>query len=1500
MNDERTCPECGRPIPPDAPGGVCPVCLMAQVAAPPDSAPWSRANRDRNLLFALFALLLRYIDGEQFTDAVQAWTDNPSVSLADYLVDTRRLSPPNREYIDGLVAQALEFHDGNLSQALASLGGHERIAGIIRATTDATTNTLLSTKLALDLPESMPEWDPTEAVSLEEKPGRYTGSSEYSRGGMGRILLVHDELLARDIALKELLPPSDSHWSSEGEEQSPMRQSGALIARFLREARITGRLEHPSIVPVYELGRRDNGSLYYTMRLVRGKTLRTVLKECATLEERLRLLPNFVDLCMGVAYAHSKGVVHRDIKPSNIMIGEFGETVIIDWGLAKVVGEPDASDVAIEDTLHRLHGDEAMTPDKTLTGELMGSPNYMSPEQAAGRNQEIDARSDVFSLGALLYELLTNERPFDADTVSRVIWRIEHEPPRAIEAVEPHVPKELASICYRALRKDKAERYASAKDLAEDVRRFLSGSLVSVYSYSWGERLRHFYNQRKTLLNTVMAAALIVIVTAVYAFINVRASRDDALVARDNERVARQQAQNDQYRAEIRLAQSHLASNNPEQAAEVLWNIDPALRNWEWGHLLNQSHPEILRLDGYMLGALSPSGNRIAAASRERPLALFSASDGTLLREFTETPSAPSTANMILSMAFSHDGTRLLAGMANNTAAIWDTNTGFLQAHLQSHPSGVHSVYFTPDDSRVLTIAFDPRIPLIKSTIHVWDPATQEKLQTISTGRRGLSGLVFNPDGSRAAAWFMDDPRDIEEIQVWDLDSYEMLWEAPGNRPAMMPDGSVVLYLHEESVVAADTDSGEELYRLQGHKAYTTRVAVTPDGRYAVSGARDGSIVVWDIETREPAATFQQPEGVHKLVINPAGTLCVTTSLPSVINVWSIPDGAPVAALAGHGSLMPHVAFAQDADRIITDSYDQTVRLWSATTSPGIARVATPPEFVVDLDRAADHVAAAHAYGSASVVNGESLAIQERFAAPSTYFAVRARLGADGQRVALLLDGFTAIVWDRNTNEVVATLGGHQGRINAIAMDRQGQRAATAGWDGFLRLWNLDQPGAPAELQISEHPLQAVAMHPTLAYAIVGDEQGTLFLIDTDAATIETAWNEHDGPVTAIAFNPDGSTWASASADRRVLVWHWGASEPARTLLGHASEVADIAFSRDETRLVSAGLDDRTIRVWDTATGKELVRLDTVNPSAVAMAGQKLFAGVGHGVLQAWEAAPWTPLDDETAERERFREYRRRFFDAEDDEPSSDDPLPTTVFLAAASAMQHLSTLAGALSEPGDQEPAAPFGFALSSTVPKPALTALRLEPGDAVIRIEARQITGAAEMQTALSNLLDRLEDDPTVSFAVEFIRDETYRVHRYQLLAKVQRELQITLTRQEAIERIGRVIDVMRIGEDDLRDNAIRSAESLGLTVEPDALQGIWIQGFTSLLERAEHLFLGLGAGDRILEVDGEAVTGVPGFIEQWQEILDQIQRGQRDAISIRAERGEFQQIDIAVEIE
>ncbi len=402
------------------------------------------------------------------------------------------------------------------------------------------------------------------AESGEAKIGRYRVLKEHARGGMGRVLLAVDTTIGRNVAVKELL----SGVLAQAPDSAATKSIGE---RFLREARVTGRLEHPNIVPVYEIGTADNGSLFYSMRFVGGRTMAQRLDAIAAsgkdarekLAARLQLLEAFGDMCNAVAYAHSKGVIHRDLKPSNVMLGEFGETVVLDWGLARALNE---EDLAIASSVDGQEGSSQLT----LDGTVVGTPAYMPPEQASGDQANVDELSDVYALGAVLYEILTGVPPYEGKSAHAILERVVNEAPKPVLEIEPGVPRELAVLCARAMERKRENRLPSALDLSHEIKAFRDGKTLASYEYSSLELLQRFLKRQWKLVAVIVLALGAVGAIGAYAVSEIVGERNiaqTALATAREEEDRRVQAERDlleSRQAAIKRAQDNLAGFSAE------------------------------------------------------------------------------------------------------------------------------------------------------------------------------------------------------------------------------------------------------------------------------------------------------------------------------------------------------------------------------------------------------------------------------------------------------------------------------------------------------------------------------------------------------------------------------------------------------------------------------------------------------------------------------------------------------------------------------------------------------------------------------------------------------------------------------------------------------------------------------------------------------------------------------------------------------------------------
>jgi PAS domain S-box-containing protein len=409
-------------------------------------------DTDRNLLFGVLALQADLIDPAQFIEACLLWTTRKEEPLVDLLLGRGWIEPADRAHIEYLLERKLQKHGGSARASLAALP--EDVKCSLAALGDEDIQRSLA---GGPLPEG------SSVTTIDHVPApaeRYCRLRLHATGGIGRVWLAHDSDLGRDVALKELRPERAGH--------------ATLGARFLQEAQITGQLEHPGIIPVYELVRaKDGRQPFYTMRFVKGRTLSAAARAYhdrrpAGQDDSLEfpaLLNAFVTVSNTVAYAHARGVIHRDLKGQNVILGNFGEVVVLDWGLAKLVGQPEGEAPAPAVVLDEAGADSGYT----VPGQALGTPAYMAPEQAEGRLDRIDRRTDIYGLGAILYEILAGAPPFTGGSTEEVLRKVREEEPAPPRHLWPEVPPALEALCLRALAKQPEDRPGAAADLAHEV-----------------------------------------------------------------------------------------------------------------------------------------------------------------------------------------------------------------------------------------------------------------------------------------------------------------------------------------------------------------------------------------------------------------------------------------------------------------------------------------------------------------------------------------------------------------------------------------------------------------------------------------------------------------------------------------------------------------------------------------------------------------------------------------------------------------------------------------------------------------------------------------------------------------------------------------------------------------------------------------------------------------------------------------------------------------------
>lgn len=732
---------------------------------------------------------------------------------------------------------------------------------------------------------------PTPAYERFEPTGEVLG-----RGGLGIVDAVRDRDLGREVARKRLIadPP-------------------ALRERFLREARITAQLEHPGIVPVYELGADASGKPFYVMRRIRGRTLGSALRDGPTLASRLRWLPSFITACQAVAYAHARGVIHRDLKPDNLMVGEFGETLVVDWGLAKADDEADV-DLAVTGAYPSASGAHL-----TRIGATLGTPAYMSPEQARGETGLVDARSDVWGLGAILFELLAGRAPFaglPGETAIERLRRGEFEGFAALAGA----PTDLVAIVKKALHPDRDARYPHAGAIADDLVRWQTGGLVAAHDYSVAELIAKTVRRNPVVVGALALGAVAAVAVAGLSYLGIRAERDRAVVAEADADAAAD------------LANGRLAASLAEAASRALERKDPITALvLGLGSLQIADSP---RARGALVAATGdlpalvgvdavPGGCVELAIARDGAVACWANDEIDVWESFpgprVRIPLASAHTREAWRLEWSPSGRRLLAIHYDGRTYVWDRGGALSLTQYETLADGAS--FFYDDDHLIVAdwlgriglfdlrtrgepvfskrraaVRYDDAAVLDDGTVIIgsvtdptqrWDPRTDtwtpalggRVTPTIAASRDGRVGALSGGWGDAATPLWVTDAAGTREIDgtqpryaltvsadggrilaanrddvtVWDAPDWEVSAKIPSDSPVigagLAPDGSWV--------VVAEADGDLRRWRLPDRRGRHPRdargtvwdVRATEDGQWLVSAGNDAALRVWDAKT---------------------------------------------------------------------------------------------------------------------------------------------------------------------------------------------------------------------------------------------------------------------------------------------------------------------------------------------------------------------------------------------------------------------------------------------------------------------------------------------------------------------------------------------------------------------------------------------------------------------------------------------------------------------------
>jgi WD40 repeat protein len=990
---------------------------------------------------------------------------------------------------------------------------------------------------------------------------------ELGRGGMGVVYKARQIGLQRLVALKMILA---------GAHAGPQE-----LARFRREAEAVAHFQHPHIVQIHEIGEQD-GRPYFSLEFVEGGSLANKLagtplaaRQAAQLVERLT---------DAMHAAHQRGIIHRDLKPANVLLTADGIPKVTDFGLAK-----------------RLDAGIGLTE----SGVIVGTPSYMAPEQAACKSKEIGPACDVYALGAILYETLTGRPPFRAETPLDTVLQVLHNEPVAPRQLNDKVPKDLETICLKAMAKAPIGRYATARALGDDLRRFLRGEPITARPIRRLERWWRWCRRNPGLAGALGAAAAFLLLgtvvsslLAVHALTQARRADSEARMAQENERLAKENEQTAKenenrareaklesdrwhYASEMKLASLEAEAGRMGLVQQRLREHEPRgpgdhdLRGFEWYYLERLCQLDLRTIKGPKRGveavAFSPDGRRLASVSQDGTVKVWDVATG---QEFLSLKGHDS-------VAFSPDGRRLASVGQDETVKIWDAATGQEFRTLKGHRTWVMSLAFSPGGGRLASASSD-------QTVKLWDVATGQESLTLKGHTGTVTSVVFSPDGRRVASAGRDGT-----VRVWGATTEREFFTLKGHTGeaasvAFSPDGRRLASAGQDQTVKVwDATTGQESFTLKGHTGAVTSVAFSPDGRRVASASADQTVKLWDVATRHQSLTLNGHTGaVTSVAFSPDGRCLASASADQTVKLWDAAIGQQALTFKGYARWMNGLAFSPDSRWLAFVGKGQTVQIWDAATG----------QHTRSLTGHSDEVTCV-------------------------------AFSPDGGRLVSGSADRTMKLWDLATGQELLTLKGHATRLNGVVFSPDGRRLASACADGTVKVWDAATGHESRAFNGSVGDLTSVAFNPDGRYLACGCVARIVKVWDATSGQESLSLQGHTGFVYGVAYSPDGRRLASASADQTVKLWDADTGQESFTLKGHTDAVRSVAFSPDGRRLAT-GSQDQTVKVWDAFTGQEILTIkghtSAVHAVAFSPDGRCLASASVDGTVKIWDARPLT------------------------------------------------------------------------------------------------------------------------------------------------------------------------------------------------------------------------------------------------------------------------------------
>ncbi|MHC1763227.1 MAG: protein kinase [Verrucomicrobiia bacterium] len=1046
--------------------------------------------------------------------------------------------------------------------------------------------------------------------------GDYELLEEIGRGGMGVVYKARQLSLNRVLALKLML--------------SGQFASGDAMRRFHREAETEAALRHPNIVTLYEFGEWE-GHCFFSMEYVEGQSL-AVMASAGPLPAQ-QAARYVMLVAEAIHYAHSHGVLHRDLKPSNVLVDMDDQPRITDFGLAKRLHPPPGL----------RHFD--VGADETLSGQPLGSPHYMPPEQAVGHQGQIGPRSDIYALGGILFHLLTGRPPFVGETLTALLRQVQDAEPVRPRLLNPNVSRDLETICLKCLEKDPERRFGSAREMADELGRLPRGEPILTHPLAWLSRLWRWCRRKPrlaALAATVVLLAGIVAFGAPVAWIGIRRERDAALRHAVEEVKQR------------RLADTALYQLNVERAREMFANANAS-------------------------GGLAVLASLLRRNPADRAVAEWLMNEMTYRSFALPTTEPMRHDDMVFTVEFSSDGRKLLTVSRDNSARVWDATTGQpLAPPLLHDASRVRSGEFfgwphplfaqlSPDGQRVVTASLD-------GTAQVWDAATGKPLLT--TPLKHPAWVVcarFSPDGNRVATSCADGL-----VRVWDARSGDpagpiLAHAAPVTWVEFRPDGQrLVTASHDGSGQVWDVATGHAVGQPLRHSKWVRTAVFNPDGTAIATTSADYTARIWDAATGEPITPLLQHEAVvNTAEFSPDGLWLITSSWDSTARVWESATGRLVGLPLKHGGIVRSASFSPDGQRIVTSSEDGTARLWdrrtgqpltepfrhrgtvwSAQFSPDGQKVATASsDGAVQVWDVRQGQALPRKLGTGSKVERIQWSPEGQWVMPSCVGAkawdlaiwpsrietglhhntpsVFAQLSPDGRRLVTVAEDGTALIWDARQCTALSRKLRHDAAIKDARFSPDGSLLVTASADRTARVWDAFTGEPLHQLLRHDDVVYEARFSPDSRHVVTACADKTARLWDFRAGQLTIPPILHSGEVVSAQFSPDGQSVLTVSKDDTARVWEARSGKPLADPMKHDEPLSSARFSEDGRYVVTASR-DRTARLWESRSGapagQPMKHDAAVNAAVLSHDGTRAATACENGSVRVWDPHTAHPL----------------------------------------------------------------------------------------------------------------------------------------------------------------------------------------------------------------------------------------------------------------------------------